>query len=441
MFQFLSEKFTNAIRRLKGEHKITEQNIKATLKEIRRALVAADVHYNIAKAFVHNVKKKALDTEVKIPISPRKLFIKIVLEELTALMRQQQSNVIRTEGNPGIILLVGLQGAGKTTLAGKLAYYWKKQNKQVLLTSCDCYRPAAMDQLALISQDIDVDGYFNREGKPQDIAQEAIEYAREHHKKVVIVDTAGRQIVDKNMMDEVALLKKQLRPTETLFVVDAMMGQTAVDTARAFHEQVAFDGVIVTKMDSDTPGGIVLNVLSLTGKPIKMVGIGEKMMDLEPFHPDRTAKRILGMGDVVSLVEKAQQVWDTKEAKRLSKKLRKQEFNFNDFLKQINKVRSMGPLRSLLSAIPGMGKKIMKNALDESAFKDFEVMIQSMKPKERQDPKLLDYASRLRVARGSGLGEEKVNFLLKQFEQMRLWAKKSMKKGNYLDQLEKINVA
>ena len=380
------------------------------------------------------VKEKALDTKVKIAASPGQVFTKIVLDELIKLLGEEQAT-LSTEGSPAIILLVGLQGAGKTTLAGKLANHFKAQNKQVLLTSCDVYRPAAQDQLAVLSKEIEVDCYLNKEEKdPYKIAQEAVEHARSQHKKIVIVDTAGRQIVDGEMMREVIALKKQLNPSETLFVVDAMMGQTAVETARAFHEQVGFDGVIVTKMDGDTPGGVILNTLKTTGKPIKFISTGEKMIDLERFYPDRIARRILGLGEVISIVERAEKVWDEKEARKLNKKLYKQQFDFNDLLAQFKQIKKMGTLKTLLSGLPGLGKLMGKGAFDESVMTDFEVMVKSMTPKERFNPDVLNQQKLLRIAAGSGLGEEKVTKLMKQFYQMRNMTKKGKHK-KYLEQL------
>lgn len=434
MFQFLSEKFHNAVKRLKGEHKITEQNIKPTLKEIRRALIAADVHYNVAKDFVNKVKDKALGTEIKIVASPGQVFTKIVMDALVELLGEKQVEV-RATGNPAVILLVGLQGAGKTTLASKIATHFKEQNKQVLLTSCDVYRPVAQQQLEVLAKAIDVDVYLNKtEKNPYKIAQEAIAHAHAHHKKIVVVDTAGRQVVDEAMMKEVVELKKQLKPSETLFVVDAMMGQTAVETARIFHEQVGFDGVVVTKMDGDTPGGVILTVLKVTGKPIKFISTGEKTIDLELFHPDRIAKRILGLGDVISLVERAEKVWDEKEAQKLNKKLYSKSLDFNDLLAQFKQIKKMGTLKSLLGSIPGLGGLVKKNAFDENVFTDFEVMVKSMTPKERSNPNVLDQRKLMRIARGSGLGEEKVTRLYKQFLQMVSMTKKGRHK-QYVEQL------
>ena len=434
MFQFLADKINYAITKLKGQDKITAQNINPTLKEIKRALIASDVHYNIAKAFVNKVKEKALGTAINIKASPGQVFTKIVHQELVDLMGAQKTE-ISTQGNPAIILLVGLQGAGKTTLAAKLARRLKAAQKSVLLTSCDVYRPAAIDQLGTLAKSIEVDAYLDKESKdPFLIAEKAIAYANTHHKKVVIIDTAGRQVIDEKMMEEVAQLKKKFKPQETLFVVDAMIGQTAVDTAQAFNEQVGFDGVILTKMDGDTHGGVALTIYEATQKPIKLLSTGEKMIDLDIFHPDRMANRILGMGDVISLVERAQQVVDQKEARRLEQKLRKHRFDYNDLLKQMNQIRKMGSVKTLLSAIPGISQIMKKNPLDESLFQSFKVMVQSMTPKERQQPDSINAHKKQRIAQGSGLGEAKVNDLINRFEQMRKIAQKGLHK-QYLKQL------
>lgn len=434
MFQFLTDKINQAIKKIKGQDKITAQNISSTLKEIRRALVAADVHYNIAKIFVNNVKEKALGQEIKINASPGQIFTKIVYEELVALMGEEKID-INTQGNPAIILLVGLQGAGKTTLAAKLASRLKAQNKSVLLTSCDVYRPAAIDQLGVLAKEIEVDTYLDKETKdPLSIAKKAIAHAKAHHQKVVIVDTAGRQVVDQKMMEEVVALKKLLKPQETLFVVDAMIGQSAVDTAKAFNTQVGFDGVILTKMDGDTRGGAALAIYEATKKPIKLLSTGEKMIDLDTFHPDRMANRILGMGDVLSLVERAEQVVDEEEARRLEKKLRKHRFDFNDLLIQMEQVSKMGSLKGLLSAIPGIGALMKKNPIDETIFTQFKIMVQSMTPKERSEPDSLNEQKRQRIAYGSGLGEAKVRDLIKRFEQLRKMARKGVHK-QYIKQL------
>ena len=437
MFSFLSQKIQNAIQGLKGQTKITDQNIKPTLKEIRRALVAADVHYNIAKTLVNNVREKALNTTVKIAASPGQLFTKIVYEELTTLMGGNKVD-ISTAGNPAIILLVGLQGVGKTTLAGKLAARLSNEGKEVLLTSCDIYRPAAQEQLEVISKEIEVDIYLNKTSRdPLAIAKEAIAYATKHQKKVIIVDTAGRQAVDEKMMDEIAMLKKALNPSEVLFVVDVMMGQSAVETAKAFQESVNFDGIILTKMDGDTRGGAALAISYTTQKPVKLISTGEKMPDLDAFYPDRMAKRILGQGDVLSLVERAQQVFDEKEAQKLSRKLQKNELNFNDLIKQLRQIKKMGTLESLLSGLPGMGKNIAKQAAArKEIFKQFEVMFNSMTPRERANPDILDKRRSERIAQGSGLGEQKVKELRKQFEAMRRFSKKGTYK-KYLNQLSK----
>ncbi|MGB0356901.1 MAG: signal recognition particle protein [Cytophagales bacterium] len=427
MFQTISEKLGQVISHLRGKRKITEQNIKQTLKETRRSLVDAGVSYKIAKTFVDQVKKEALGTLLETKVSAGHLFIKM-LEDKLALLMGAKTVPISTEGKPAIIMLVGNQGAGKTTLAAKLAKQFTTQGKTTLLTSCDIYRPAAMDQLAILGKEVGVDTYLDKTEKdPLAIAKRAIEMAKKKMCKIVILDTAGRQVVDQKMMAEIALLKKELQPAETLFVVDAMMGQSAVETATAFHAEVQFDGVVLTKMDGDTRGGVALTIREITGKPIKLVSTGEKMMDLEVFHPDRMAKRILGQGDVVTLVERAQKVFDEQKSRKLAKKFHQRKFDFNDLLQQFRQVKKMGSLKTLLSLIPGVKKLIGNREVNDQTLKDFEVMVQSMKPKERKNPDLIDHHVKLRLASGSGLGRERVVELFQQFEQMR----NMFKKGNY----------
>ncbi len=435
MFQLLADKINNAIRKIKGHKTITAQNINPTLKEIRRALIGADVHYNIAKAFVQRIKEKAIGTQIKISATPGQVFTKIVHDELVTLMGGNQAK-INTSGNPSIILLVGLQGVGKTTLAGKLAFHFKNQSKEVLLTSCDLHRPAAMDQLETLSKQIETDIYLNKNAKNViEIADGALSYARKHHKKILIIDTAGRQVVEQKLMEEISQLKNHINPNETLLVIDSMMGQTAVETARTFHEMVAIDGIVLTKMDGDTRGGAALAVREVTGKPIKLLSTGEKMADLDPFHPDRMAKRILGMGDVLSLVERAERVLDETEMKDLAKKVHRQGIDFNDLLLQIEQLQKMGSIQSLLSAIPGFNK-----ATDNSGkiFKDFKVMIQSMTPQERANPNLITRTVQIRLAKGSGLGTPTITQLFKKFKDFQQMTKKGAHK-KYLSQLIKKN--
>ena len=421
MFESLNERLEGVIKTLKGESKLTEVNIAQSIKEIRRALVAADVNYKIAKEFTDKVKDKALGTENLLKaVKPGELMVKIVQDELTELMGGQ-SEGINLSGKPTIILIAGLQGSGKTTFSGKLASYLKsKKSKKPLLVACDVYRPAAINQITVLGEQVKVPVYKEEENKnPINIALNAIKHANQHGFDTVIVDTAGRLAVDEAMMDEIGRLKEALLPNETLFVVDAMTGQDAVNTAEAFNQRIDYDGVVITKMDGDTRGGAALSVKYIVGKPIKFVSAGEKMEDLDVFHPDRMAQRILGMGDIVSFVEKAQEQFDEKEAKRLEKKIRKNKFDFNDFLSQISQIKKMGDIKSLMKMIPGMNKLAQNIDIDDKAFVRIEAIIHSMTPEERENPDLLNTSRKRRIATGCGKEIHEVNMFIKQFEEMR----------------------
>ena len=429
MFESLSQNLDNALKTLKGQGRITEINIAATIKEIRRALVKADVHYKVAKQVTDAVKTKALGRQVLTAVSPGQLFTKIVHEELTALMGSEKADV-HLAGNPAVVLMAGLQGSGKTTFSGKLAAYFKKQNKGVLLVACDVYRPAAADQLQVVGEQIGVEVYAEPGNKNAlAIAQKGVKHAKAHQQQVVIIDTAGRLAVDEAMMQEIVDLKTALQPSETLFVVDAMTGQDAVNTARAFNERLAFDGVVLTKLDGDARGGAALSIRTVVDRPIKFMGTGEKMTDLDVFHPDRMANRILGMGDVVSLVERAEQVYDEEQARKLEKKLRKNELNFDDFLTQLQQLKKMGNLKDLAGMVPGMGKLVKSGDIDEDKFKPMEALIHSMTPQERARPELLDRSRRARIAKGSGIALQQVNGHLKHFDNMRKMMQKLSKGG------------
>lgn len=424
MFENLSHHLARAIKSLKGQSSITELNIAATVKEIRRALIQADVHYKVAKQITDAIKAQALGREVLAAVSPGQLFTKIVSEELTALMGSERASLTLV-GSPAIILIAGLQGAGKTTLSAKLAAYLKKQNKSVLLAACDIYRPAAIDQLQVLGEQIGVAVYAEPSSKNAlQIAQRTIERARSLQQQVVIIDTAGRQAMDKVMMQELTELKQALRPSETLFVVDAMAGQDAVNTAQAFNEQLGLDGIVLTKLDGDSRGGAALSIRTVVDKPIKFIGTGEKLDELDVFYPDRMAKRILGMGDVVSLAERAVRVYDEQEAQRLSRKLRKNQFGLDDFLVQLQQIKKMGNLKDLMAMMPGMGKVGQNVPLGEDTFKPFETIISSMTPQERTYPELLKQSRRERIAKGSGIPLQEVNRLLKRFDTMRQMMKK-----------------
>ena len=418
MFEGLSEKLERSFKVLKGQGYITEVNVADTMKEIRRALLDADVSYKIAKDVTNNIKEKALGQQILTSVKPGDMMVKIVHDELAELMGGEHVD-INLKGQPSIILIAGLQGSGKTTFSAKLANYLKrKKSKQVLLVAGDVYRPAAIDQLKVLGQQVEVEVYSEDGNKnPVEIAQHAIEHAKAQNKSVVIIDTAGRLAVDEEMMNEIANIKEAVKPHETLFVVDSMTGQDAVNTAKAFNDRLDFDGVVLTKLDGDTRGGAALTIRTVVEKPIKFVGIGEKMDALDVFHPKRMADRILGMGDIVSLVERAQEQFDEEEARKLQKKLAKNEFNYNDFLKQIQQIKKMGNLKDLASMIPGMDKAMKGEEIDDDAFKSIEAIIYSMTPAEREDPKLLNGTRRKRIADGSGTSIVEVNRLVKQFEE------------------------
>jgi len=421
MFENLSEKLELAMKGLKGEAKLTEINVAQSIKEIRRALVSADVNYKIAKEFTDKVKDKALGTEnVLSAVKPGELMVKIVMDEMVALMGGQAEG-INISGKPGIVLISGLQGSGKTTFTGKLAkWITEKKNKKVLLTACDVYRPAAIDQLTVLSETVGVSIYKEPENKnPVQIAKNAIDYAKLNGYDVVIVDTAGRLSIDEEMMNEIAQVKSAINPTETLFVVDAMTGQDAVNTAKAFNERINFDGVVLTKLDGDTRGGAALSIKYEVGKPIKFVSTGEKMDALDMFYPERMSQRILGMGDIVSFVEKAQEQFDEKEAARLEKRIKKNKFDFNDFLGQLNQIKKMGDIKSLMNMIPGMSKVTKDIDIDNSAFAKVESIIFSMTPKERANPELLNMSRKKRIAVGCGRSIHEINMFIKQFDQMK----------------------
>lgn len=418
MFENLTEKFERAFKVLKGEGQISEVNVAETLKEVRRALLDADVSFKTAKEFTEKVKEKALGQNVLTAVSPSQLLIKITHDELKQLMGGDAAE-IQLQGSPAVILMSGLQGSGKTTFSGKLANYLKsKKGKNPLLVACDIYRPAAIDQLHVVGDSIGVKVFSDRENKNAvDIAQKAIAFAKQNGHNVVIVDTAGRLAIDEEMMQEIENVKKAISPSETLFVVDAMTGQDAVNTARTFNERLNFDGVILTKLDGDTRGGAALSIKSEVNKPIKFVGTGEKMDALDVFYPERMASRILGMGDVVSLVEKAQEQYDEEQAKRLEKRIKKDQFDFNDFLDQIQQIKKMGNVKDLMGMLPGVGKAMKDVEISDDAFKHIEAIIRSMTPKERANPSLLDVKRKSRIAKGSGRNVDEVNKLLKQFDQ------------------------
>ena len=419
MFESLSNKLDKAFQVLKGHGKITEINVAETLKEVRRALLDADVNFKIAKDFTTRVKEKALGQKVLTSLQPGQLLVKIVQDELTALMGSEQSD-LELNTSPSVILMAGLQGSGKTTFSGKLALYLKaKKAKNPLLVACDIYRPAAIDQLEIVAKEIDVPVYANRESQdPVQIAKEGLAEAKAKKCDVVLIDTAGRLAVDEMLMSEIEAIYNALAPHETLFVVDAMTGQDAVNTAKAFNDRLDFDGVVLTKLDGDTRGGAALSIREVVQKPIKFIGTGEKMEALDVFYPNRMADRILGMGDVVSLVERAQQQFDEEKARQLNKKIAKNQFGFDDFLVQIQQVKKMGNMKDLMGMIPGMGKMMKDVDIDDDAFKYIEAMIGSMTPRERSNPKLINHSRKMRIAKGSGTDMQQVNQLLKQFAQM-----------------------
>ena len=431
MFENLSDRLERSFKILKGEGQITEINVASTLKDVRRALLDADVNFKVAKNFTDKVKEKALGMNVLTAVKPGQLMVKIVHDELADLMGGEAVD-INLDGHPAIILMSGLQGSGKTTFSGKLANLLKsKRNKKPLLVACDVYRPAAIEQVKVVGEQIQVPVYAEPENKDVvAIAQHAIQEAKAKGNDVVIVDTAGRLAVDEEMMNEIASLKESLHPSETLFVVDAMTGQDAVNTAKEFNDRLDFDGVILTKLDGDTRGGAALSIRTIVTKPIKFVGTGEKMEALDVFHPNRMADRILGMGDIVSLVERAQEQFDEEEAKRLQRKIQKNKFDFNDFLGQIEQIKKMGNLKDLASMIPGVGKAIKDVDIDDNAFVSIEAIIRSMTPKERTNPEILNTSRRQRIAKGSGTNIQEVNKLIKQFDQTRKMMK--MVTGNQM---------
>jgi signal recognition particle subunit SRP54 len=420
MFDNLQDKLDRALKTLKGQGKITEINVAETLKEVRKALLDADVNYKVAKSFTDTVKEKALGQNVLTVVSPGQLLIKITHDELAALMGGTKEDIY-LGGNPTIILMSGLQGSGKTTFTGKLANYLKtKKGKKPLMVACDVYRPAAIDQLHVLGEQIGVEVFSNKEEKnPIKIAEAAIKQAKENGNSVVLIDTAGRLAVDEQMMNEIADLKKVVKPNEILFVVDSMTGQDAVNTAKTFNERLDFDGVILTKLDGDTRGGAALSIKSIVNKPIKFIGTGEKMEALDVFYPERMADRILGMGDVVTLVERAQEQFNEEEARKLNKKIATNKFDFNDFLGQLHQIKKMGNIKDLVGMIPGVGKAVKDIDIDDDAFKGIEAIIFSMTPAERSKPELINGSRRQRLAKGSGQGIQEVNKLLKQFEDTR----------------------
>lgn len=420
MFENLSDRLERSFKILKGEGKITEINVAETLKDVRRALLDADVNYKVAKTFTDTVKKKALGMNVLTAVKPSQLMVKIVHDELAELMGGETAE-LNLNGRPSIILMSGLQGSGKTTFSGKLANMLKnKQHKNPLLVACDVYRPAAIEQLKVVGEQIGVPVYSEPESKDVvSIANNAISEAKAKSYDVVIVDTAGRLAVDEEMMNEIETLKNAINPNETLFVVDSMTGQDAVNTAKEFNDRLDFDGVVLTKLDGDTRGGAALSIRTVVTKPIKFVGTGEKMEAIDMFHPSRMADRILGMGDIVSLVERAQEQFDEEEARRLQKKIQKNKFDFNDFLGQIEQIKKMGNLKDLAAMIPGVGKAIKDVDIDDNAFKGIEAIIKSMTPKERTNPEILNQSRRMRIAKGSGTNIQEVNRLIKQFDQTR----------------------
>jgi signal recognition particle subunit SRP54 len=429
MFENLNTKLERAFKSLKGQGRITEINVATTVKEIRRALIDADVNYKVAKDVTDKIKEEALGRDVLIAVSPGQLLTKIVAEELTELMGGIQTE-INLKGDPAIILVAGLQGSGKTTFAGKLARHLKPQSSNTLLVACDIYRPAAIDQLKVIGEQVDTEVYAEPENKNAlEIAKNAIKHAKSTNKKFVIIDTAGRLAIDEQMMKEITSLKESLNPSETLFVVDSMTGQDAVNTAKSFNEQLNFDGVVLTKLDGDSRGGAALSIRTVVDKPIKFISTGEKMDAIDVFHPDRMAQRILGMGDVISLVERAQQTFDDDEARRLNKKIRKNQFDFNDFLSQLQQIKKMGNIKDLVGMIPGMGKALKSIDIDDDSFKPIEAIIRSMTIFERENPDVLNGSRRKRIAVGSGTSVQEVNNLLKQFGEMKKMMKTMNKMG------------
>ncbi|MBO5561707.1 MAG: signal recognition particle protein [Firmicutes bacterium] len=419
-FENLSNKLQDVFNKLRGKGKLTEKDVKTAMREVKLALLEADVNFKIVKDFISSVTEKAVGEEVLTGLNPGQQVVKIVNDELVSLMGSTQSKLTFSSKSPTVYMMVGLQGAGKTTTTGKLAGQLRKQGKHPLLIACDVYRPAAIKQLQVVGSTYNIPVFDMGQGDPVDIAVKGIEHAKANGNDIVIIDTAGRLHINEELMDELVNIKNEVRPQEILLVIDAMTGQDAVNVAESFNDKLGVDGVIITKLDGDTRGGAALSVRSVTGKPIKYVGMGEKMEDLEPFYPDRMASRILGMGDVLSLIEKAQQVYDDNAAKELEKKMRAQDFNFEDFLNQINQVKKMGPLKDLLKMIPGAGSlKIDDMDIDDNATKGVEAIIQSMTKEERQNPDILNGSRKRRIAKGSGRSIQEVNQLLKQFEEMK----------------------
>lgn len=439
MFENLTDKFERAFKVLKGQGQITEINVAETLKEVRRALLDADVNFKTAKDFTTIVKEKALGRNVLTAVSPGQLMIKICHEELVELMGGNESE-IDVKGNPGIVLMSGLQGSGKTTFSGKLANYLKtKKGKNVLLVACDVYRPAAIDQLHVLGEQLNIEVFSNKEEKdPVKIAQAAVQHAKSKGFNVVIVDTAGRLAIDEQMMNEIARVKEAIQPTETLFVVDSMTGQDAVLTAKAFNEKINFDGVVLTKLDGDTRGGAALSIKAVVEKPIKFVGTGEKMDALDVFYPKRMADRILGMGDVVSLVERAQEQFNEEEARKLQKRIQKDQFDFNDFLGQLQQIKKMGNVKDLMGMIPGMGKAMKDVDIQDDAFKHIEAIILSMTPKERSNPAMINGQRKNRLAKGSGTNIQEVNKLMKQFEDTKKMMKMMSNPKNMMSMMKQM---
>jgi len=419
MFENLSSKLEKAFKTLKGQGQITDINVAATVKEIRKALLDADVNYKVAKSVTDSIKEKALGKNVLISVTPGQLLTKIVQDELALLMGGEKQD-IKLNADPNVILIAGLQGSGKTTFSGKLAAFLKKQGRQVLLVACDIYRPAAIDQLKVLGEQVGVEVYHDYNNKDAvSIATNGVKHGIATGKKIIIIDTAGRLAVDEQMMNEIAAVKAAIKPAETLFVVDAMTGQDAVNTAKAFNEKLNFDGVVLTKLDGDTRGGAALSIRTVVEKPIKFISTGEKMEAIDYFYPDRMAQRILGMGDVISLVERAQSVFDEEESRRINQKIRKNQFNFDDFISQLEQIKKMGSMKDLMGMIPGMGKVMKDVDISDDAFTPIESIIKSMTPKERANPDIINGNRRKRLASGSGRTIQEVNNLMKQFEDMR----------------------
>ncbi len=429
MFEALSEKLESAIRRIKGDHRITEENVNESLREVRRALLEADVNFQVVKDFVESVKIKALGADVLKSLTPGQQIVKILYDELVLLMGSEKSDIALSKTGPTIIMIAGLQGSGKTTFSAKLANSFKKQGRHPILVAADIYRPAAINQLKMLGEQINVPVYSSDEKNAVKIAEDAREYARKQLRDIIIIDTAGRLSIDEEMMQEVANIKSRIKPNEILFVVDSMTGQDAVNTAKAFHDRLDFDGVVLTKLDGDTRGGAALSIRKVVDRPIKFVGIGEKLDALEPFYPERMASRILGMGDILTLAEKAQEEFDAAEAEKLEAKMRKNQFTLTDFYSQLQHIKKLGPLSSVIEMIPGIGKMMRGQELDDRAFVRLEAIIQSMTPEEREKPAIINGSRRERIAKGSGTSVQDVNRFLKQFAEMQKMMKRITKGG------------